>query len=52
MNKGKWDFAVYLKFHHISTSWGTHQTCPHILGFLVQRSDISWVLVMVHHLYQ
>lgn len=40
----------YLKLHHISTSWGSHQACPHILGGLVQGSNIPWVLIVVHYL--
>lgn len=40
----------YLQFHDISTGWSTHQPCPHILGLFVQGTNISWILIVIHHL--
>lgn len=40
----------YLQFHDISTGWRTHQSCPYILGLFVQGTNISWILIVIHHL--
>uniref|UniRef100_A0A3Q2EI75 Transmembrane protein 119b n=1 Tax=Cyprinodon variegatus TaxID=28743 RepID=A0A3Q2EI75_CYPVA len=40
----------YLQFHYVSTSRGPNQSCSNILGVFVQRSHISRVLIMIHHL--
>lgn len=42
----------HLQFHDISTCWCPYQSSSNILGFLVQRPNVSGVLIVVYHLKQ
>ena len=40
-----------LKFHDVTTGWSTHETSAYILIFFVQRTNVSWVFVVIQYVF-
>lgn len=42
--------VTYLQFHDVPAGWSANQASPNVLGVLVQRANVSRVLIVIYHL--